>query len=579
MKQKVKGRRILPFLLTLVLIFSLGMTAFAEEEKEGEQKLQTTVVTEEKETADTANTASVDEADRQPVIEDSVEAVQKLIDALPDTVNADNAESVKAQLAAIDEAKAGLSDEELDKLNTDKYTAASKALGSVEEVQTLADTVVAKIGNNEYTTLADAVAEAGTNGVGTEITLVENVAQCDRINIEGKNITIDLNNCGIGFAQSKFFYVKGGTLNLKGTGKVYEENPYFSPVIMKGAPDEQSENFSVVNVGSGVTLQGWSGLFIDNNSGANYGIVANIKGTLIGVKDISGAVGSGLYVNGAISKEGTVPQITLDRATVQAVDGGNGLLLAGYSETKIVNSTIRCDAEGGTGIEIRAGKLTISNSEITGGNGTYKVISNPNGSTSSNVALAVVQHTTKLPIEVIVESGTLSGGAAFVQDNPENIDADVIDKNVKVQIKGGTFAGQVYSANKENFVSGGSFSSEVPGDYCAENFYPNSYVDKTTGKTVYSVHEHKYEWIIDKNPTATEKGIKHEECSVCGDKKAAVEIPAAGANGSDKNNQTTGNRAAVPRTGDNNPLILWGSLFAAAIVVMSGSVIYRRKRF
>ena len=36
---------------------------------------------------------------------------------------------------------------------------------------------------------------------------------------------------------------------------------------------------------------------------------------------------------------------------------------------------------------------------------------------------------------------------------------------------------------------------------------------------------HNFKWIIDKKATATEKGSKHEECTVCGYKKAAVDIP------------------------------------------------------
>lgn len=39
---------------------------------------------------------------------------------------------------------------------------------------------------------------------------------------------------------------------------------------------------------------------------------------------------------------------------------------------------------------------------------------------------------------------------------------------------------------------------------------------------------HSFKWVIDKEPTATRKGSKHEECTVCGYKKAAVAIPAKG---------------------------------------------------
>ena len=39
---------------------------------------------------------------------------------------------------------------------------------------------------------------------------------------------------------------------------------------------------------------------------------------------------------------------------------------------------------------------------------------------------------------------------------------------------------------------------------------------------------HTFEWVTDKQPTETEAGSKHEECTVCGYAKAAVEIPATG---------------------------------------------------
>ena len=39
---------------------------------------------------------------------------------------------------------------------------------------------------------------------------------------------------------------------------------------------------------------------------------------------------------------------------------------------------------------------------------------------------------------------------------------------------------------------------------------------------------HSFRWIIDRTATATQKGSKHEECTVCGYRRAAVEIPATG---------------------------------------------------
>ena len=39
---------------------------------------------------------------------------------------------------------------------------------------------------------------------------------------------------------------------------------------------------------------------------------------------------------------------------------------------------------------------------------------------------------------------------------------------------------------------------------------------------------HSFQWVIDRAATATQKGSKHEECTVCGYRRAAVEIPATG---------------------------------------------------
>ena len=49
-------------------------------------------------------------------------------------------------------------------------------------------------------------------------------------------------------------------------------------------------------------------------------------------------------------------------------------------------------------------------------------------------------------------------------------------------------------------------------------------IEKLPDGSFGNVCEHKFIWIIDKEATHSEKGMKHEECSVCGYKKATVEI-------------------------------------------------------
>ncbi|MDO4556809.1 MAG: Ig-like domain-containing protein [Lachnospiraceae bacterium] len=48
------------------------------------------------------------------------------------------------------------------------------------------------------------------------------------------------------------------------------------------------------------------------------------------------------------------------------------------------------------------------------------------------------------------------------------------------------------------------------------------------GEIISKTSDHSYKVIIDKNPTCAETGSQHEECTICGDKKASVIIPSTG---------------------------------------------------
>ena len=69
---------------------------------------------------------------------------------------------------------------------------------------------------------------------------------------------------------------------------------------------------------------------------------------------------------------------------------------------------------------------------------------------------------------------------------------------------------------------------------------------------------HTFKWVTDKEATATEKGSKHEECTVCGYKKAAAEIPATGSGSGSADQPTEPGGTGSPQTGDSS-LALWFS--------------------
>lgn len=85
---------------------------------------------------------------------------------------------------------------------------------------------------------------------------------------------------------------------------------------------------------------------------------------------------------------------------------------------------------------------------------------------------------------------------------------------------------------------------------------------------------HTFKWIVDRKATTAEKGSKHEECTVCGYKKVAVDIPAIGFESSsdDEANKPTNTvssesssadqlnntaNTASPKTGNTDNMILW----------------------
>ena len=85
---------------------------------------------------------------------------------------------------------------------------------------------------------------------------------------------------------------------------------------------------------------------------------------------------------------------------------------------------------------------------------------------------------------------------------------------------------------------------------------------------------HDFKWVVDKEATATQKGSKHEECKVCGYKKAAVEIPATGT--PTEPGKPTGPDS--PQTGDNSNMILWIALLFISGGAVIGITVYSKKK-
>lgn len=107
---------------------------------------------------------------------------------------------------------------------------------------------------------------------------------------------------------------------------------------------------------------------------------------------------------------------------------------------------------------------------------------------------------------------------------------------------------------------------------------------------------HNFKWIVDKEATATEKGSKHEECTVCGYKKTAVDIPVTGVgiSSDDEANKPTNTvsseissadqtnkpiNTASPKTGNTDNMILWiVLLIAGGGAFITATAVDRKKK-
>lgn len=91
-----------------------------------------------------------------------------------------------------------------------------------------------------------------------------------------------------------------------------------------------------------------------------------------------------------------------------------------------------------------------------------------------------------------------------------------------------------------------------------------------------NIAAHEFEWVIDKDATATESGSKHEECKICGYKKMAVEIPATGTP-TQSEDTTKPTDIQVSQTGDNNSVGIYIVVMLFALAGIAAAIILGKK--
>ena len=348
---------------------------------------------------------------------------------------------------------------------------------------------VAKIDNDYYETLEEAITDAGSNDT---IELISDVVLKDTLTID-KVINLDLNNYNIS-APTKVFLVDSGTLNISGKGTIRETDPNYGVIMISGSTDPNDNDYSVVNVGKNVTLEGWSGVFINHKDSKAYGVEANIDGKINAISDTEGGAGIGVYVNGNIKHEKNAPIINiLDNAKITS--NGNGLYIAGYAIFNIGKAHIS-GLEAGIGIKSGVLNINGANVESSGKDSTPTEGYN-NGIKASGVAIQIESNSGYAGnMEIDISNGN------FKSKNSNGL-YEYIGKGNNTEVKsisvsGGTFVSEaskdvlVLSNEFKNlhsgFVSGGKYSSN-PNEYLKSGYSTNldNGLYKVIGATVKQV--------------------------------------------------------------------------------------------
>lgn len=373
---------------------------------------------------------------------------------------------------------------------------------------------VAEVGGEGYKSLADAITAAQP---GQTVTLLADASTAP-VTID-KGITLDLgghtlsltgkekqDDAGLTFTNGASTIKNGSIVDTCQIARSFA-------IVITGQDtslvmEDAAVTVEVPTSGDGYGMRVLDGAELTLNEGAtvNSAPVDGNAGYIYGITVYGSA-------SGAVFDEETATKLTVNEGarveayafavsgngggtkdnTLITINGGKLVSEAGpaiyhpqYGKLVINGGTL----DGCSGVEIRAGELTVNGGTIKGD--TSQTIVYPKdqiggGNSVDGGGIIVAQHSTKLPVKVTVNGGTIEANTAFIQHNVMGNDQASIDK-IEMSITGGEFVGALRSdnfkdADDKGFVSGGSFSDRAVGDYLA----PDAAVAVNGGETPYDI--------------------------------------------------------------------------------------------
>ena len=322
--------------------------------------------------------------------------------------------------------------------------------------------------------LAVALADAAD---GDTLILLKNISASSQLNVT-KAITIDLggytltnsyDGSGYSLLTRAAVTMKNGTYkstkgSARGIGAVADftlENATLSAAGLVGlgcsAPDA---TYTVKN-----------STVIGNYALANFVNNAKIN---IESSTITGS-GVGIYHNG--SNSGLKLTAADSTITAAATGATNGIYVSGSTSTMTAAGAqqvtlTRCTVSGGTAVEVKYTDLTLTDCTVTATTETPSYTQDDNGAATTGFAVVSTDNTTGAATPAPKGTITIQGANGSYKGQVGLASLETV-KTEYADFKDTTYA-----------VSGGSFSSEIKPEYCAEGFVPAANADGTYGVKV-----------------------------------------------------------------------------------------------
>ncbi len=360
--------------------------------------------------------------------EAAVLAVQALIDALPETVTADNATKIEEQLKAIDAKIEDLTDEQVAKLDMTRYNAVYAALAAFALPQA-AHTHCVCGGNgdvNGHTHNNSTAWTAADSLPGTAGSYYLTQSVSSDWTVPTGEVNLCLNGQTI---SGKITVGSGATLTLTdctGTGKL-QGSRSGSGVSINGG------TFNLY----GGTITGFvNGVEIGSHNDIKTGSSFTMYGGAITGNKADSSGGGGVFLIGTTNSVVTAPSFTMHGGTISnntagASDGGGGGVYVGVKCSftmdggTITGNTATAGNGGGIYIHFNAGKVSISGGTITGN----KATATGNISCGHGGGIYSERGVTVGNVKITGNNSTFEGGGIYGKGAITLTDATVTDNN------------------------------------------------------------------------------------------------------------------------------------------------------